>query len=243
MVVPLKQLAEIREIVGPRQITRENNQRFIAIQCNVRGRDIGGFVEEASAKIEKQVKLPAGYYTVWGGKFRLQQEANKRLAVVIPLTFVLIALLLYLSFNSLKLSLLILLNIPLALVGGIVSLWLSGQNLSVPSTVGFISLFGIALENGIVLVAMLQQLYNSGYEIDRASVEAACMRLRPVLMTALTTALGLIPLLFSSGTGSEVQKPLATVVIGGLFTSTLLTLLVIPAIYKWFAEKEREPIT
>jgi len=239
--VPLDQLAALEEIVGPRQVTRENNQRFITIQCNVQGRDIGSFVEEAQSKIDTQVNLPTGYLTTWGGEFRLQQEANKRLAVVVPITLGIIALLLYGSFNSIMNTLLILLNIPLALVGGIIALWLTGQNLSVPSSVGFIALFGIALENGMVLVTYLNQLLRDGVSIDEASIKGACLRLRPVLMTALTTALGLIPLLFSSGTGSEVQRPLATVVTGGLVTSTILTLLVIPALYKWFSinvEKE-----
>ncbi len=233
--VPLKQLATIEELVGPRQITREKNQRFITVQCNVKGRDIVSFVVEGQEAIAAKVDLPPGYFVTWGGQFRLQQEANKRLAVVIPITLLVIFLLLFSSFNSFKNTLLILLNIPLALVGGVVALWLSGQNLSVPSSVGFIALFGIALENGMVLVTYLNQLLQKGVAIDEASVQGASLRLRPVLMTALTTALGLIPLLFSSGTGSEVQRPLATVVIGGLITSTILTLLVIPALYKWFA--------
>jgi heavy metal efflux system protein len=233
--VPLNQLATIEEIVGPRQITRENNQRFITVQCNVNGRDIGSFVQEAQLAIAKQVDLPPGYLVTWGGQFRLQQEANKRLAMVVPITLLIIFILLFSSFNSLKNSFLILLNIPLALVGGIIGLWITGQNLSVPASVGFIALFGIALENGMVLVTYLNQLLRDGVPVDKASVQGALLRLRPVLMTALTTALGLIPLLFSHGTGSEVQRPLATVVVGGLITSTLLTLLVIPALYKWFA--------
>ena len=235
MNVPLKQLAKIEEIVGPRQITRENNQRFITVQCNVAGRDIGSFVKEAQQAIADQVDLPPGYLIAWGGQFRLQQEASKRLALVVPITLLIIFILLYSSFNSLNNTLLILLNIPLALVGGVLALWLTGQNLSVPASVGFIALFGIALENGMVLVTCLNQLLLNGVDVDKASVQGACMRLRPVLMTAITTALGLIPLLFSHGTGSEIQRPLATVVVGGLFTSTLLTLLVIPALYKWFA--------
>ncbi|NOX38314.1 MAG: efflux RND transporter permease subunit [Calditrichaeota bacterium] len=241
--VPLSQLATIEEIVGPRQITRENSQRFITIQCNVVGRDIGSFVEEGQKAIAEKVDLPPGYMVTWGGQFRLQQEANKRLMVVIPITLLIVFLLLFSSFNSLKNSFLILLNIPLALVGGVVALWISGQNLSVPSSVGFIALFGIALENGMVLVTYLNQLLKDGVPMDEASVQGAMLRLRPVLMTAITTALGLIPLLLSHGVGSEVQRPLATVVIGGLITSTLLTLLVIPAIYKWFAiniESERQ---
>ncbi|HEB72808.1 MAG TPA: efflux RND transporter permease subunit [Nitrospirae bacterium] len=235
VVVPLTQLVSMEEIIGPRQITRESNQRFITVQLNVNGRDIGSFVEEAKKVIDEKVSLPPGYLLTWGGQFRLQQEANKRLAVVIPVTLAIVFLLLFFSFNSLKNSFLILLNIPLALVGGVVALWISSQNLSVPASVGFIALFGIALENGMVLVTYLNQLVRDGVSIDEASIQGALMRMRPVLMTALTTALGLIPLLFSTGTGSEVQRPLATVVIGGLVTSTILTLLVIPAIYKWFA--------
>ncbi|MCZ6818510.1 MAG: efflux RND transporter permease subunit, partial [Calditrichaeota bacterium] len=223
------------ELVGPRQITRENNQRFITVQCNVTGRDIVSFVEEAQAAIAANVELPPGYLVTWGGQFRLQQEANKRLAVVVPITLLIIFLLLFSSFNSLKNSLLILLNVPLALVGGVVGLWISGQNLSVPASVGFIALFGIALLNGIVLVTYLNQLRQEGLSVDEASIRGACLRLRPVLMTALAAGLGMIPLLFSTGIGSEVQRPLATVVVGGLVTSTALTLLVIPALYKWFA--------
>jgi cobalt-zinc-cadmium resistance protein CzcA len=238
--VPLDQLAEITEIVGPRQITREDNQRFITVQCNVTERDIGSFVAEAQERIDEDVDLPSGYLVTWGGQFRLQQQANKRLAVVIPITLAVITLLLYLSFNSLKNTVLILLNIPLALVGGVVALWLTRQNLSVPASVGFIALFGIALENGMVLVTYLNQLVKDGVAVDEASLRGACLRLRPVLMTASTTALGLIPLLLASGTGSEVQRPLATVVIGGLLTSTVLTLLVIPALYKWFSIKPSE---
>lgn len=240
MRVPLDQLATVEEIVGPRQITREDNQRFITIQCNVQGRDIGTFVAEAQSEIDAKIDLPAGYLTTWGGEFRLQQEANKRLAVVVPITLGIIALLLYSSFSSIRNTLLILLNIPLALVGGIIALWATGQNLSVPASVGFIALFGIAVENGMVLVTYLNQLVRDGVGINEASVQGASLRLRPVLMTAITTALGLIPLLLATGTGSEVQRPLATVVIGGLVTSTVLTLLVIPALYKWFRISEPE---
>ena len=232
--VPLDELVDIKEIVGARQITRELNQRFITVQCNVRGRDIGSFVAEAEKRIAEEVDLPPGYRLRWGGQFELQQAANKRLAVVIPITLGIVFLLLYSSFNSLRNALLILLNIPLALVGGVVALYLSGENLSVPASVGFIALFGIALENSLVLVTYLNQLMKEGKDVDEASIRAACLRLRPVLMTAITTALGLFPLLVASGTGSEVQRPLALVVTGGLISSTVLTLLVLPAIYKWF---------
>ena len=234
-VVPLAELAEIREIVGPRQIMREDTQRFITVQCNVVGRDIGSFVEEAQQAIDNMVNLPPGYIVTWGGQFRLQQEANKRFAVVIPATILIISLLLFSNFGSLKNTILILLNIPLALVGGIIALWITGQNLSVPASVGFIALFGIALENGMVLLTYLKQLVRDGLSMDEASIKGACLRLRPVLMTSITTALGLIPLLLASGTGSDVQRPLATVVVGGLVTSTALTLLVIPALFKWFS--------
>jgi len=235
--VQLSQLTEMREIVGPRQITREGGQRFITVQCNVVDRDIGSFVAEAKEAINAQVDLPPGYLVAWGGQFELQQQANRRLALVVPVTLMLIFILLYSSFNSLKSSALILLNIPLALVGGIVALWISGQNLSVPASVGFIALFGIALENGMVLVTYLNQLVKGGVPVAEATIRAASGRLRAVLMTAATTAFGLLPLLLSTGTGSEVQRPLATVVIGGLFTSTMLTLLVLPAIYPWFRER------
>jgi heavy metal efflux system protein len=235
--VPLSELAQISEIIGPRQITREDNQRFITVQCNVVGRDIGSFVAQAQKALAAQAQLPPGYLVTWGGKFRLQQEANKRLSVVIPVTLFIICLLLFSSFGSTKNTILILLNIPLALVGGIVGLWLTGQNLSVPASVGFIALFGIALENGMVLLTYLNWLVLDGVPIEKASIQGACLRLRSVLMTAATTTLGLIPLLLASGTGSEVQRPLATVVVGGLLTSTILTLLILPALYRYFAVK------
>ncbi|RKX21560.1 MAG: CusA/CzcA family heavy metal efflux RND transporter, partial [Candidatus Zixiibacteriota bacterium] len=235
--VPLSELAEIKEIVGPRQITREDNQRFITIQCNVVGRDIVSFVEEAQEAIDQEITLDPGYLVTWGGQFRLQQEANKRLSIVVPVTLLAICLLLFSSFGSLKSALLILINIPLALIGGIVGLWLSGQNLSVPASVGFIALFGIALEDAMVLVTCMNNLRRDGVPLDEVSVRGGCLRIRPVLITTITTALGLIPLLFAQGTGSEVQRPLATVVVCGLATSTLITLLLIPALYKWFAIK------
>jgi heavy metal efflux system protein len=232
--VPLAELARIEEIVGPRQITRENNHRFTTVQCNVRQRDIGSFVKEAQTAIDARIKFQPGYFVTWGGQFALQQEANKRLALVVPVTLMIVFLLLYSSFNSLKNSVLILLNIPLALVGGVAGLFMTGQHLSVPASVGFIALFGIALANGMVLVTYLNQRPRDGISMDETCIQGAMMRLRPVLMTALAAALGLVPMVLSSGAGSEVQRPLATVVIGGLVTSTILTLLVIPALYRWF---------
>ncbi|WP_049721492.1 efflux RND transporter permease subunit [Gilvimarinus polysaccharolyticus] len=235
MQVPLQELATVEYVTGPRQITRENSQRFITVQANIRERDIGSFVQEANAAIAREVDLPPGYFIKWGGQFELQQKANQRLMIVVPITLLLVLLMLYLNFGSLPNALLIMLNIPLALVGGIVALWLAGLSLSVPASVGFIALFGIALENALVLVSYLNQQVRQGVPVARACVAAASARLRPVLMTAVTTGLGLIPLLFASGTGSEVQRPLAVVVVGGLVTATLLTLLVIPALYPWFA--------
>jgi cobalt-zinc-cadmium resistance protein CzcA len=234
-LLPLDELAVIEEITGPLQIVRENNQRYLEIQANVVGRDIGRFVKEAQAAIEAGVNLPPGYLVSWGGQYELQQEANRRLAVVVPVTLALIALLIYVAFGSMKNTVLILLNIPLALVGGVAGLRLAGENLSVPASIGFIALFGIALGNAMVLLTYLNQLLREGRPVDEASVEGACLRVRPVLMTAGTTLLGLLPLLLATGTGSEVQRPLAVVVIGGLVSSTILTLLVLPALYKWFA--------
>jgi cobalt-zinc-cadmium resistance protein CzcA len=237
--VPLSELASVEEIVGPRQITREDNQRFITVQCNVLGRDIGSFVDEAQSVVDRTVELPPGYVVAWGGQFRLQQEANRRLAVVVPVTLLAALLLLYASFQSWRNAFLIVLNIPLALVGGVAALVVAGQNLSVPASVGFIALFGIALGNGMVLVSAINDLMATGLDTGQASIEGAALRLRAVLMTAATTALGLTPLLLSAGVGSEVQRPLATVVVGGLLTSTVVTLLFLPAFYKWFAPTPR----
>lgn len=235
--IPLDELASVEEIVGLRQITREDNQRFVTIQCNVVGRDIGSFVADGQAALADQVNLPPGYLTTWGGQFRLQQEAAKRMQFVVPVVLVFLFLLLFGNFGSVRNSMLILINIPLALVGGVVALWLAKMNMSVPASIGFIALFGIALENGMVLITYMNQLVAEGVSVREASIQGACLRLRAVLMTAITTALGLLPLLFSHGTGSEVQKPLATVVIGGLVSSTVLTLVVLPALYKWFLSR------
>ena len=235
--VPLESVANIREIVGPRQITRENGERFITVQLNVRGRDIGSYVADAQQSVASQLDLPAGYRVEWGGQFELQQEANARFAVVIPITLGIVFLILLLTFGRMKSAILILLNIPLALTGGAMALWLAGLPISVPATVGFIALFGIALGNGMVLVSFMDDFAREGRGRDELAVEAAGLRARPVLMTALTTALGLAPLLFASGVGAEVQRPLATVVMGGLVSSTVLTLLVLPALHRWFAPK------
>jgi cobalt-zinc-cadmium resistance protein CzcA len=236
--VPLSQLAAIRTVVGPKQISHDNGQRRIVIQLNVRGRDLGGFVQEAQQKIGAQVQLPPGYFVTWGGEFENQQRAMKRLSIIVPITIGLIFLLLFSSFNSLKQATLIILNVPFAMIGGIVALWVSRQYLSVPASVGFIALFGVAVLNGVVLVSYINDLRRQGRSVEEAVYEGTVMRLRPVLMTAAVAILGLLPLLFSSGAGSEVQRPLAAVVVGGLLTSTALTLLLLPTLYGWF-EKER----
>ena len=235
--VPLDSVAKIETVIGPRQITREDGERFITVQSNVRGRDIGSFVQDAQNLTDSQLNLPPGYRLVWGGQFELQQQANARFAVVIPITLAIVFFILLITFGRMKSAVLILLNIPLALTGGALALWLTGLPVSVPATVGFIALFGIALGNGMVLVSFMDDFARAGQDRDRLAINAAGLRARPVLMTAMTTALGLAPLLLATGVGAEVQRPLATVVIGGLVTSTVLTLLVMPALHKWFAPK------
>lgn len=233
--VPLSQVADIGIVEGPPTVSREDAQRRIVIQANVRGRDMGGFVEEAQRAVGEKVDLPPGYFVTWGGQFENQQRAQQTLMIVVPVCLGLIFLLLYLSFGSIKNALLIMLNVPMALIGGIFALAISGQYLSVPSSVGFIALFGVAVLNGVVMVSYFNRLVLEGHPVDEAVMTGAMLRLRPVLMTATVASLGLLPLLLSSGIGSEVQRPLATVVVGGLLTSTLLTLVVLPALYKWFA--------
>ncbi|PHR01190.1 MAG: CusA/CzcA family heavy metal efflux RND transporter, partial [Halomonas sp.] len=236
--VPLDTVANIETVIGPRQITREDGERFITVQSNVRGRDIGSFVAEAQTLTDAQLDLPPGYRLVWGGQFELQQQANARFKVVIPITLGIVLLILLVTFGRLKSAVLILLNIPLALTGGALALWFTGLPVSVPATVGFIALFGIALGNGMVLVSFMDDFARAGRNLEALAIEAAGLRARPVLMTAMTTALGLAPLLFASGVGAEVQRPLATVVTGGLVSSTVLTLLVMPALHRWFAPKK-----
>jgi cobalt-zinc-cadmium resistance protein CzcA len=238
--VPLSQLASIRIEEGPAQISRENASRRIVVECNVVGRDIGGFVADAQSKIAASVKLPTGYYITWGGQFENQQRAMARLYVVVPLVILLIFVLLFSSFNSLRNASLIILNIPFSMIGGIVALYLSGFNLSVSASVGFIALFGVAVLNGIVMVSYFNKLRLEGMELNDAIRKGAELRLRPVLMTALVAALGLLPMVFASGIGAEIQKPLAIVVIGGLMSSTLLTLIVLPALYGWFEKEQVE---
>jgi cobalt-zinc-cadmium resistance protein CzcA len=238
--VPLGQLASITTLVGPKQISHDNGQRRIVIQLNVRGRDMGGFVAEAQRRIGARVTLPPGYLVKWGGQFENQQRAMKRLAIIVPITIGLIFILLFSSFGSLKQAALIILNVPFALIGGILGLAASRQYLSVPASVGFIALFGVAVLNGVVLVSYINALRQEGLSLRDAVLRGTELRLRPVLMTAMVAILGLLPLLFSSGAGSEVQRPLAAVVVGGLLSSTALTLLLLPTLYGWFEGAARE---
>ncbi len=234
--ISLAQVAAIKTAEGPEVVNREDAQRRIVIQSNVRGRDIGSFVAEAQAAIAKDVKLPTGYYVTWGGEFENQQRAMKRLYIVVPLAIGMIFLLLYSMFNSLKYATLIIVNLPFALVGGVAALWLRDLNLSLSSAVGFIALFGVAVLNGVVMVSYINQLREKGLPLSDAVLEGASSRLRPVLMTALVASLGFIPMALSTQPGAEVQRPLATVVIGGLITSTLLTLFVLPTLYEWISQ-------
>ncbi|VAW78011.1 Cobalt-zinc-cadmium resistance protein CzcA; Cation efflux system protein CusA [hydrothermal vent metagenome] len=233
--VQLGQLATVSIEEGPPQIRRDNVQRRVVIQANVNGRDMGGFVAEIKKELKQKITFPLGYYTEYGGQFKNQERALKRLSIVVPISLGLIFLLLYFAFNSVGQAMLIMINVPLALIGGIVSLYLSGQYLSVPGSIGFITLFGVAVLNGVVLVNAINQRLVPGEGLYDAIFEGALSRLRPVLMTALTTVLGLIPMLFATGVGSEVQRPLATVVVGGMFTATFLTLVVLPVLYKVFS--------
>ncbi len=239
-LIPLGQLANITIEDGPAQITREDFHRRIAVETNVRGRDIASFVAEAQKAIDKEVVIPPGYWLEWGGQFKNLQEAVQRLMIVVPLTLLLIFILLYMTFNAVKPALLIYFNVPFAAVGGILALFIRGMPFSISAGVGFIALFGIAVLNGVVLVSYILRLEREGKRPIQAALEAAEIRLRPVLMTALVASFGFIPMALSTSEGAEVQRPLATVVIGGLITSTLLTLFVLPAVYRWFAERREE---
>jgi cobalt-zinc-cadmium resistance protein CzcA len=236
-IVQLSQVAEVSEAEGYSFIRREQLQRYAVIQMDVRGRDIDGFVRDANNAIAQAVKLPAGYYTEWGGAFENQQRALKRLSLIVPATIFFIFILLYTAFNSMKYAGLILANVPFATIGGIVALAITGQYLSVPSAIGFIAVFGVAMLNGIVLVSFLNEQRAKGLSVRDAVVRGSMLRLRPVLMTASVAILGLVPMLLSSGVGAETQRPLATVVVGGLITSTLLTLVLLPVLYDWMEQR------
>jgi cobalt-zinc-cadmium resistance protein CzcA len=245
-LVPLSALATVTTDEGYTFVRREQLSRYAVLQMDVRGRDVDGFVREAQAKILAQVDLPEGYWIQWGGAFENQQRALARLAVIVPLTIGLIFVLLYTAFNSLTYAALIIANVPFAVIGGVFGLFVTGQYVSVPSAIGFIAVFGVAMLNGIVLVSLFNELRRRGYSVREAVREGAALRLRPVLMTASVAILGLIPMLLSQGVGAETQRPLATVVVGGLFTSTTLTLLILPLAYEWvetWRERRQEAMT
>ena len=236
-LVPLSEVADINVAEGYSFVRREQLQRYAVIQMDVRGRDVDGFVQDAEAAIKQQVKLPPGYWIEWGGAFENQQRALAKLALIVPVTIFFIFVLLYTAFNSVKYAALILANVPFATIGGLLALFVTGQYLSVPSAIGFIAVFGVAMLNGIVLVSFLNELREKGLSVREAVVQGTALRLRPVLMTASVAILGLVPMLLSSGVGAETQRPLATVVVGGLISSTLLTLILLPVLYEWLENR------
>jgi cobalt-zinc-cadmium resistance protein CzcA len=239
-IVPLGKVADVSVAEGYSFVRREQLQRYAVIQMDVRGRDVDGFVQDANRVISEQIDLPPGYWVEWGGAFENQQRALARLSVIVPLTIFFIFVLLYTAFNSVKFATLIIANVPFATIGGLVALFISGQYLSVPSAIGFIAVFGVAMLNGIVLVSFINELRDKGLSVAEAVRRGCELRLRPVLMTASVAILGLIPMLLSSGVGAETQRPLASVVVGGLITSTLLTLVLLPVIYEWIETRQEK---
>jgi cobalt-zinc-cadmium resistance protein CzcA len=230
----LDEVVNFEILKGPNQISRENSKRRVVVTANVRGRDLGSFVKEAQKLVEENVSLPSGYWISWGGQFEHLISAAKRLWIIVPVTLMLILFLLFSAFGSLKNSLLVFTGIPLSLTGGFLLLWIRGIPLSISAAVGFIALSGVAVLNGIVMVSFIDRLRNEEVPLDDAIRQGSLIRLRPVLMTALVASLGFIPMALATGTGAEVQRPLATVVIGGIISSTTLTLLVLPALYRSF---------
>ncbi|MEE5137585.1 CusA/CzcA family heavy metal efflux RND transporter [Pseudomonas alliivorans] len=240
--ISLSQVASLDLVLGPNQISRENGKRLVIVSANVRGRDLGSFVEDAGQTIDSSVQIPAGYWTNWGGQFEQLQSAAKRLQIVVPVALLLVLTLLFLMFNNLKDGLLVFTGIPFALTGGVMALWLRDIPLSISAGVGFIALSGVAVLNGLVMISFIRNLREEGRSLHDAITEGALTRLRPVLMTALVASLGFIPMALATGTGAEVQRPLATVVIGGILSSTALTLLVLPALYQWAHRREEEEV-
>ncbi|MEE4575537.1 CusA/CzcA family heavy metal efflux RND transporter [Pseudomonas alliivorans] len=240
--ISLSQVASLDLVLGPNQISRENGKRLVIVSANVRGRDLGSFVEEAGQTLDSSVQIPAGYWTNWGGQFEQLQSAAKRLQIVVPVALLLVLALLFLMFNNLKDGLLVFTGIPFALTGGVMALWLRDIPLSISAGVGFIALSGVAVLNGLVMISFIRNLREEGRSLHDSITEGALTRLRPVLMTALVASLGFIPMALATGTGAEVQRPLATVVIGGILSSTALTLLVLPALYQWAHRREEEEV-
>lgn len=238
--ISLSEIAKLDLVLGPNQISRENGKRLVVVSANVRGRDIGSFVQDASERLISDVKLPAGYWTVWGGQFEQLQSAAKRLQIVVPAALLLVFILLFMMFNNVRDGLVVFTGIPFALTGGVLALWLRDIPLSISAGVGFIALSGVAVLNGLVMIAFIRNLREQGHSVHQAIHEGALTRLRPVLMTALVASLGFVPMALATGTGAEVQRPLATVVIGGIISSTTLTLLVLPALYRWVYRRDEE---
>jgi cobalt-zinc-cadmium resistance protein CzcA len=240
--IPLGEVAGLEIAPGPNQVSRENGKRRIVVSANVRGRDLGSFVAEAEQSIAQQVKVPSGYWTEWGGQFENLQSATNRLKIVVPVSLLLVFVLLFAMFNNVKDGLLVFTGIPFALTGGVVALWMRGIPLSISAAVGFIALSGVAVLNGLVMIAFIRNLRDEGHSLDTAVQEGALTRLRPVLMTALVASLGFVPMAIATGTGAEVQRPLATVVIGGILSSTVLTLLVLPLLYQMAHRRDPEDV-
>jgi len=236
--LPLSQIADFQVVEAPAQVSRENGMRRVVAEANIRGRDLGGFVSEVQQKLAPLVKeLPSGYYVEYGGQFENQQRAMRQLALVVPIALLLIMVLLYLALGSIWNALLVLLNLPFALVGGVVAVVAFQMPVSVSAAIAFIVLLGVAVQNGVVLVAFFRQLQEQGESVADTVLKGCDLRFRPLLMTALTSFIGHLPMLYATGSGADIQKPLAVVVMGGLITSTLLTLIVLPTIYSLFAKR------
>ena len=238
--IPLGSVAAFEIAQGPNQVSRENGKRRVVVTANVRDRDIASFVDEAERAIQENVTVPPGYWTAWGGQFENLLSARRRLEIVVPVALLLIFVLLFATFGNVRDALLVFSGVPLALTGGILSLWIRGIPFSISAAVGFIALSGVAVLNGLVMLTFINRLRAQGASIDDAVFDGAVARLRPVLMTALVASLGFLPMALATGTGAEVQRPLATVVAGGILSSTLLTLLVLPALYRLFARERKE---
>jgi cobalt-zinc-cadmium resistance protein CzcA len=238
--VTLDEVADVLVTRGPEKIERDEGQRRIVVMSNVRGRDLGSFVDEVRRGIQREIVLPPGYYIEYGGQFENQQRATDRLLIIVPMVVAVIFVLLYVTFQSVPQALLVVGNIPFALVGGIAALWLRGMNLNLSASVGFIALFGVAMLNGVVLVSSINQLRQAGQAVRDAVMAGAARRFRPVLMTACVASVGFLPMAFSTSTGAEVQRPLATVVIGGLVSATALTLILLPVLYDWMSHDRRD---
>jgi cobalt-zinc-cadmium resistance protein CzcA len=234
-MLPLGAVADLAVTEGPNQISRENGKRRIVVQANVRGRDIASFVDDAQDRIAKEIALPAGVWLRWGGQYENLLSARAKLSLVVPVCFLVILALLYSTFRSMRSAVVVFSGVPLALIGGVVTLWLRGMPFSISAAVGFIALSGVAVLNGLVMVTFINDLRARGRSLEDAILEGAVTRLRPVLMTALVASLGFLPMALATGTGAEVQRPLATVVVGGLLSSTLLTLFVLPVLYRLVA--------